>query len=440
VKRVLVLGAGLVARPLVRYFLARPGIRVTVADRERDRADALVAGAANGVAPAFDVDDAARLAALVADCDLAVSLLPYVHHAAVAEACIARGRHLVTTSYVSDAMRALDARARAAGVVLLNEVGLDPGIDHMSAMRIFDGVAARGGRVVSFRSYCGGLPAPEADTNPLGYKFSWSPRGVLLAGRNPARYLEDGEVVEVPGPELFDHHRAVEVPGAGTFEGYPNRDSLGYRDVYGLGDARTVFRGTLRLPGWCRAMKKMADLGMFALEPLAGPAPATWAEWTARLAGLPSTAGLRAAVAERIAVPVDSNILDRWEFLGLFSDEPLPGGSIAPLDTLVARMQEKMAYGPGERDQVVLFHEVVAEYPDHRERITSTLVAFGEPGGDSAMSRTVGLPAAIGARMVLEGRVRLTGVHVPVTPAIYGPVLDELATLGIECREAVNRL
>jgi len=221
-KRVLILGAGLVSRPHVRYLLNVPGFEVTVASRTVSKAEALIQGHAQGRALALDVDDQGALDALIEECDLAVSLLPYVHHPVVARLCVKHRKHMVTTSYVKDAMRALDGAAREAGVVLLNEVGVDPGIDHMSAMKVIHNVERRGGRITSFDSWCGGLPAPEANDNPLGYKFSWSPKGVLLAGRNPARFLKDGQIVEVPGEELFDHYWTVQIQGLGEFECYPN--------------------------------------------------------------------------------------------------------------------------------------------------------------------------------------------------------------------------
>ena len=212
---VTVLGAGLVAGPVVRHILEASSHTVTVAARSIDRANELVGGHPRGSAVAFDIDNAAALDGLAAKSDVLVSMLPYLHHVKVAEACIAHGHHLVTTSYVSPAMRALHDRAAAAGVVLLNELGLDPGIDHMSAMKIIHGVRAAGGTITSFRSYCGGLPAPESNDNPFGYKFSWSPRGVVLAARNAAKYLRDGVEVVVPGPDLFAHPERVTVEGAG---------------------------------------------------------------------------------------------------------------------------------------------------------------------------------------------------------------------------------
>jgi len=438
-KRVLVLGAGLVTRPMVSYLLEQPDIRLTVATRTVDKAQRMIAGHARGKAVALDVADEAALDAIVAEHDLIVSLLPYIHHVKVAKLCLAHRRHLVTTSYVSAEMRELDGAAREAGVLLLNEIGLDPGIDHMSAMRIINGVAARGGQVTGFISNCGGLPAPEANTNPWGYKFSWSPRGVVLAGRNAARYLWEGDLRQVPGPDLFGDMHHLTVEGLGQLEVYPNRDSLGYREIYGLHQARTLFRGTFRYPGHCATWKALADCGWLDLNAL----PVEGMSYGKLFCTLVGCEGRKPAetAARFLDLAPDAEPLRRFEWLGLFSDEPIPGpAEQSPLDVLAERLLLKLPYASGERDMIVLQHRVTAEHPGgETEKIVSSLIDFGQPGGDSAMSRTVSLPAAIAVRRILDGTIRETGVLVPVLPAVYDPVLDELATLGIAFEETVSR-
>jgi saccharopine dehydrogenase (NADP+, L-glutamate forming)/spermidine synthase len=433
VKKVLVLGAGMVSRPLVHYLLGRDDLAVTVADVEAERATAVVAGSARGRGVALDVRDRAAVDALVRECDLLVSLLPPDLHVAVAKLALEAKKHFVTTSYISAEMRALDEAVRAAGLTFLNEVGLDPGIDHMSALRIIHGIEGRGGTVTSFHSYCGALPAPEADTNPWGYKFSWSPRGVILAGRNSARYLEDGEEKWLPGEELFSRHWFVDVKGFGEFEAYYNRDSIPYIDTYGLTGVRDMFRATLRYAGWSYTMQKLADLGYFGLDDLTPP-PATYAELAAALAQALVGGDLAARVAETLEVDRASDTITRMEWLGLFAGEPIPWDDVptrSPLDALASRMLPMMPLENGERDLCVMQHEITGEYPSGtREMVTSTLVAFGEPGGDSAIARTVGLPSAIAATMVLDGGIADRGVLVPVLPSIYAPILDELAASG----------
>ena len=441
-KKVLVLGAGMVSGPLVRYLLDRPDLEVTVADVEAERAAAAVAGSARGKGLALDVRDRAAVDGLVDGCDLMVSLLPPDLHVAVAKHALEARRHFITTSYISDEMRALDGAVRGAGLTFLNEVGLDPGIDHMSALRIIHGIEGRGGTVTSFHSYCGALPAPEADTNPWGYKFSWSPRGVILAGRNSARYLEKGEERTLPGGKLFSRHWLVEVKGFGEFEAYYNRDSIPYVEAYGLSSARDMFRATLRYPGWSYTMQKLADLGYFDLQDLT-PSPGTYADLAAALAQVPAGGDLTARVAEALDVDTASDTITRMEWLGLFSGEAIPWEDLptgSPLDALASRMLALMPLEKGERDLCIMQHEIVGEYASGtRETIKSTLVAFGEPGGDSAIARTVGLPAAIAATMVLDGRIADRGVLVPVLPSIYVPVLDELASsAGVVFKERTS--
>jgi saccharopine dehydrogenase-like NADP-dependent oxidoreductase len=439
-KSVLVFGAGLVAKPLVQYLLDH-GFQVTVASRTLSKAEALVGGHGQGKAVAFDITkDSASLGDLVAQADLSVSLLPYIYHVQVAEHCIQHKKHLVTTSYVSDAMRALDGAAQKAGIILLNEIGLDPGIDHMSAMRIINQAHDAGGEIKSFRSYCGGLPAPDANDNPLGYKFSWSPRGVVLAGRNDARYKEHGHIVDVPNPRLFATHYLTWVEGLGDFEAYPNRNSLPYIEIYTIPETDTMYRGTLRNLGWCDVMQNLNQLGYFGLDERADLKGKAFRQVTAELLGKADTLDLRSDLAASLNISPTSGVMMAMEWLGLLDDTPVSEKATTVLDVLADQMLVKMPYGEGERDMVVLVHEFVAAYPDHQERISSTLIDYGIPGGETAMARTVGLPAAIGTRMILEGEITLTGVHIPVLPEIYEPVLDELEQLDIACVEKTETL
>jgi len=430
-KNVLVLGAGLVARPLVNYLLDRPEFAVVVADVEPVRAEKLVAGHPRGRAISLDIADRGALAAAVGRADLAVSMVPYTFHPLVAELAIEQGKHMVTASYAGPAMKAFDARAKEKGVVLLNELGLDPGIDHMEAMRIIHEVHESGGRVLAFTSWCGGLPAPESNTNPFGYKFSWSPRGVLLASKNSARFLKDGRIVSVPAADLFAAPEIIPIPGLGEFEGYPNRDSVSYRETYGIPEAQTVLRGTLRYAGWCETLRKMVELGLLD-ETAKDRSGATFLGLMRELSQAAPDGDVRAAVAAKLGLGRDCAILSRFDWLGLFEERPLPAAQSSAFDNLTALMVDKLAYGSGERDMIVLQHEFLVRTATGRnERIVTSLIDFGVPGGDSAMSRTVGLPAAIGARLVLEGRIRAAGVQVPVLPEIYEPILEELAALGV---------
>ena len=430
---VLVLGAGLVARPLVRYLLDQPDIGVTVASRTVEKARKLIEDHPDGQAHALDVQDRDALREQIEKADLVVSLLPWIHHLEVAKFCLDLGKHLVTTSYIKPEMQALDDAVKDKGLIFLNEIGLDPGIDHMSAMRVIDRAHAAGGKVVKFSSSCGGLPSPEANNNPLMYKFSWSPRGVLLAASNPALYKKGGETVSVPGEDLMRHCWPMEIKGLGDFEVYPNRDSLAYIDTYGLHEAQTMFRGTIRYAGHCDSWAKMMDLGLFDTKERDLDAMTLKMLLGELLGGTPNP---KAALVQRFGA--NDPLIEKLEFLGYFIDTPIGEGIDTPLDALCEQMEARMPYEEGERDMILLLHKFEIETDGLRKKVDCKMVEFGQPGGDSAMARTVALPAAIAVKLILEGEISLKGVWAPVDARIYNPVLDELETLGIVVEEALE--
>lgn len=434
-RTILVLGAGLIARPLLRFLLTRYEYRVIVATIDVPRAQALMGDHPRGEVVKLDARDSTAAAALIGQADLVVSLLPAEFNPAVARLCVAHRRHFVSTSYVAPEMAALDDDARRAGVLLLNEMGLDPGIDHMSAAAIVRRLSGFGGRVIAFQSCCGGFPAFDANTNPWGYKFSWSPQAVMQAGRQPARYLRSGEVVEVRGGELFATCWPYELEGLGVFEVYPNRDALKYISPYRLDGVESMFRGTIRYPGWCATMRAAAQLGLFDVERRDWPAGTTYAEFIVRLVPTGRSSAPE-RVAEFVGVSVDSEVIARLEWAGLFSDRPIPLGHASPLEIFGNRLMKLMMYQPGERDQVVLKHLFTVAYPDgSKEEIRAMLVQTGESWGDSAMARTVSLPAAVAADLVLSNGVGARGVQIPVLREIYEPVLEVLEYRGIVLRE-----
>ncbi|HOW44722.1 MAG TPA: saccharopine dehydrogenase C-terminal domain-containing protein [Candidatus Aminicenantes bacterium] len=438
--KILVLGAGLVSRPGVHYLLEQKGLQVTVASRTVSKAENLVKGFANGRALPVDVENEKQLAGLIAQNDIVISLLPWIHHVKVAGLCLEHGKNMVTTSYVSEGMKKLAPAVLAKGLIFLNEIGVDPGIDHMSAMKIIHQVEAEGGKVLHFHSYCGGLPAPEHNDNPFGYKFSWSPRGVVLASRNSARFLEDGRIVEIPGKDLFAAPKVEEVEGLGKFEVYPNRDSVPYKELYGLKDALTVIRGTYRNIGWCETLKKIVELGLVDETPQAGLKGISFKQMTAGLVGAAPGQDVKKETARKLGIAASSAVMKRLEWLGLFSGETIPEAGNY-LDVLSAQLQKKLFFKEGEKDLLLLRHRFVVENKDKtRDLITSTLIDFGIPFGDSSMARTVSLPMAIGTRLIAEGRITRQGVFIPVTPDVYLPVLAELETLNIKMAEKRSRL
>jgi saccharopine dehydrogenase (NADP+, L-glutamate forming) len=433
-KKVLILGAGMVVKPIVTYLLEK-GYHVTVATRTKSKADAMIQGHINGTSVAWTVDDTAGLDQMIAGHDLCVSLLPWIHHIMVAKHCIRHRKNMVTTSYVKPEMKALDQEARDAGIIILNELGLDPGIDHMGAMRIIDHVHEKGGKVEEFYSICGALPAPEAATNPFKYKFSWSPKGVVMAGNNDGRYLRHGKEVYVPTEDLFKNPLAVDFPGVGILEIYPNRDSMPYIELYGIPETRTMMRGTFRHPGWCEALDAMKAMKLLTSDnhDFTGK---TYAEMVATLIGESSAENIREKTARHLGLAPDAHALDAMEWLGVFSNERMVRRNDTPFEIVSDLMIAKMELGQEERDMVAMQHVFLASYPDgKKEVIKSSMLDFGTLATDTAVARTVALPAAVGVEMILKGEISVKGVYIPVIPDIYNPILDALEAMDIKMVE-----
>jgi len=450
-KKVLILGAGLVARPIISYLLSR-GYTLTVASNTPDRSEKMINGHPAGKSVFWEASDEQGLDLLVSLHDLTVSLLPYAFHPEVARHCIARRKNMVTTSYVKPEMRAMDSGAREAGIIILNEIGLDPGIDHMSAMRIIDHIHSKGGAVLEFYSLCGALPAPEAADNPFRYKFSWSPKGVVMAGNNDALYLRHGKPVSIPTISLFKNPFKINFPELGILDVYPNRDSISYREIYGIPEAQTVFRGTFRYEGWCESLDVMKTLGLISYDKF-NMEGMTYADMlrhqirtldekgkSREIFTLPAEKVIQVPIREEIArfldQPAGIYALDALEWLGLFEDKPMNRHTDSTFEVVSDLMIGKMGLGENERDMVVMQHTFLAGYSDgSREVIRSRMLDFGIPGSDTSIARTVALPAAIGAEMILTGAIGEKGVHVPVIPGIYEPVLKQLESLGIKMNE-----
>jgi len=400
----------------------------------------------NASAIKLDVEDAADLdllESLTAEHDAVVSMLPYLFHPVAAKVAVKHKKHFFTTSYATDFMRQLHQQAQQADIVIINECGVDPGTDHMSAMKIIDHVHANGGKVISFKSYCGGLPAPDCNTNPFGYKLSWAPRGVLLASRNNAHFLENGTVKDIQGKDLFDNYVVEDTP-IGKVEGYPNRDSVHYLDVYGLKDCQTIIRGTYRYPGWCGTIKKIGDLGYLDINVVAlegkSYAELTWSAIHSEGVSPKNNNNLPNQVAAHLNLQPTDKIISNMEWLGLFSDQIVPKGVNTYLDALCALCKEKLRYSGGERDMILMKHEFIVEYADRKEWITSTLIDYGIPNGDTSMSRTVSLPVGIAVRLVLDGHFKLTGLQFPTRSELYTPILNDLESMGIKFVEKVEKV
>lgn len=442
-KTILLIGAGRSSAHLIRYLVEHAGaenwhIRIGDLDVEGTRHRTGHAGCTEVFS--LDASHAEDRRGAMAEADLIISMLPASMHVEVARDCIALKKDVITPSYVADEMWPLDKEAREAGILILNEMGVDPGIDHMSAMKLIDGIRARGGRVKSFESYTGGLVAPESDTNPWHYKVTWNPRNVVLAGSGgTARYRHAGMLKYIPYPQLFSRVTPVDVPGYGRFEGYANRDSLKYLDVYGLQGVDTLLRGTLRKDGFCSAWQALVELGLtddtFAIP---DAAVQSWRMLTASFAPITSSSRLEQDLAQ--AFGWSHEVLERLVWLGIFEDRPLGISSGSPAAALQRLIEEKWKLSPGDKDLLVMWHRFVAEEGGSRYELTSWLTTEGEDPIYTAMSRTVGLPIGIAARRILRGEWHMKGIVLPVIPEIYLPVLDELESFGITFRESISPL
>ncbi|XP_040063451.2 alpha-aminoadipic semialdehyde synthase, mitochondrial isoform X2 [Ixodes scapularis] len=445
-KKVLVLGAGYVSAPLVEYLTRDDSVHVVIGSALQKEGEALATKTPNTDSVVVDVTKTSdAIQNLVKESDLVVSLLPYSLHPTIAHQCIRHGTNMVTASYCTPEMRELHNAAAEANITVLNEVGLDPGIDHLLAMECFDEVRRKGGKIVSYVSYCGGLPAPEHADNALRYKFSWSPKSSIINSMGWAKYLENGKEQEiVAGGGLLDSAHEVDFLPGFNLEGYPNRDSLSYKSTYGINYAHTVLRGTLRYKGFSSSMKGLQMLGLLSDDPHPSLHPRgpdiTWRQFMSALLGQQDnllTSNIRNLIFERV---------DKCELrtravedLGLLEDIPVEKKS-TPLDTLVFHLSNKLAYEPGERDLVIMRHEIGIQWHDEKKETRQiNMVTYGDPNGYSAMAKTVGYPAAIAAKMILQGEIQAKGMVLPFAQEIYAPMLQRLKNEGIKYSEKTTK-
>lgn len=430
VKQVLLLGSGFVAKPTVDILSSNKDIEVTVACRTLEKAQQLAGSVAKAIS--LDVSDEKALDDAVSKVDLVISLIPYIYHHLVVESAIRHKKNVVTTSYINPKLKALEPKIHEAGITVMNEIGLDPGIDHLYAVKTIDEVHKAGGEIKSFLSYCGGLPAPEASGNPLGYKFSWSSRGVLLALTNFAKYWQDGNIVDVKSEDLMATAKPYFIYPGFAFVCYPNRDSTTYKELYSIPEAETVIRGTLRYQGFPEFIKALVDLGFLKeTEQDAFKSAIAWNDAFAKLIGAASSSekDLVAKISELATFKDEADkerIISGFKWLGLFSDKKItPRGN--PLDTLCATLEELCQYEEGERDMVVLQHKFGIKWADGKEETrTSTLVDYGDPKGYSSMAKLVGVPCAVATEQIFDGTLSKKGLLAPMTPEINDPIMKTL--------------
>lgn len=434
-KKILLLGAGRSSYSLIQYLIKlvqQNQWQLTVGDNSIDAVNAKLKAASNTSAIAFDVDDIHQREQVIKDSDLVISLLPPPFHYKIAVTCLQFSKHLLTASYVSEEINNLDKQAKDKGVLILMETGLDPGIDHMSAKLEIDRIKEEGGKLVAFKSYTGGLVAPESDNNPWNYKVTWNPRNVVLAGQGTVKYLEKGAYKFIPYHHLFTRTETVYVDGYGSFEGYANRDSLKYISIYGLEGTPSFIRGTLRKPGFCSAWNVLVQLGLtedsYEIDNLSS---LSYSQFTESF--LPEGEGsLRKRIADYLNIAPEAEVLDKVEWLGLLEDKKIGLSKGTPANILQKLIEEKWQLGKEDKDMIVMQHQYEYELQGKRKKLVSSLVVKGENSSDTAMAKTVGLPLGIAAKLILQNKIALTGVHIPIRKEIYAPILKELAELGIK--------
>lgn len=433
-KEIVLIGAGRSATTLIDYILERCGQydwHLTVCDMDLDLARSKIAGSSHATAEALDIDNLDKRRTLIKKADLLVSMLPPFLHTELAKDCIAYKTPMINASYVSKEMSSFHKAAEAAGIYFLCEMGLDPGIDHMSAMHLMDNIRGTGGVIESFKSYTGGLVAPESDDNPWHYKFSWSPRNVVIAGQGTAQFIENGAYQFTPYHRVFSQTKTIEVPGMGEWESYANRDSLSYRDKYDLNGVKTLYRGTIRHKGFCKAWNVLVQLGMtdshFSL-----PKDRSFTYRDLIESFCPSgVEPLRHRLSQMTDSRIDDHIIDQIEWLGLFDDQPIDPKFNSPADVLEDLLLKKWKLSETDKDMIIMQHEIEYTLDNRLYFLKSTLTEIGENSINTAMSRLVGLPMAGFIKHALTEGTAIRGVKVPVSKAIYQPVLKELSTLGV---------
>jgi len=441
-KQILVLGAGLSSTYLIDYLLKHSTTQnyfVTIGDRSLQTAKKALNGHPNGTAIKFDVNDSDMRATHISKADVVVNMLPPSYQFLVALDCVTHARPMVSASYRNKRMQELDRDANRKGILLLTELGLDPGIDHMIAMSIINRIRKKNGTITSFRSYGGALPAPDSIDNPLKYFITWNPRNVVMAGEFGAQFRENGRIKMVPFHNLFQYSWSINVDGIGPMEVYPNRDTLFYRTNFDITQAKTVMRGTIRYPGWCETWLQIVRLGM-PNETLRIPNlhDLTYREFTEMFVPLDVNGSvLEQRVANYLHINPTGHIMNNLKWLGLFSEKKIGCKGETAAEVLVHLLQNKLRIGPGQRDMIILVAEVdgMFEQPNARREVhTVTLIEYGDEQF-SAINKTVGLPIGVTVKLLLENKIPLTGSQIPTHPLIYEPVLKELRAAGLTFRQ-----
>lgn len=440
-RKILIIGAGKSASYLIKYLLDKStseNLHIIIGDVNIEHAKKLIGNHNNAQAIVLDVFDKTSRERAVADSDIVISMLPARFHIEVAQDCITFGKHMVTASYISDEMQALDALAKEKGLVFMNEIGVDPGIDHMSAMQVIDRIREKGGKMILFESFCGGLVAPESDDNLWNYKFTWNPRNVVVAGQGgSAKFLQEGTYKYIPYNRLFRRTEFLDVDGYGRFEVYANRDSLKYQSVYGLDNVKTLYRGTMRRVGFSRAWNMFVQLGMtddsYTIDDSENM---SYRDFVNAFLPYSHTDSVELKFRYQLKIDQDDLIWDKLLELDIFSStKKVELVRATPAQILQKILMDSWTLAEDDKDMLVMYHKFGYELHGEKHQIDATMVSLGEDQIYTAMAKTVGLPVAIATLAILNGKIATPGVQLPITKEVYEPILSELETFGITFNE-----
>jgi saccharopine dehydrogenase-like NADP-dependent oxidoreductase len=436
-RNILIIGAGRSASSLIQYLLQKSdqeNLHVTIGDLSLELAKRKTNNHKNATAIQLDIHNDSQRHAEIQKADIVISMLPAHMHIDVAKDCIRFKKHMVTASYVSDAMQELDAEAKENGLVFMNEIGLDPGIDHMSAMKVLDDIREKGGKMLLFESFCGGLVAPESDNNLWNYKFTWAPRNVVLAGQGgAAKFIQEGRYKYIPYHKLFRRTEFLAVEGYGKFEGYANRDSLKYRSVYGLDDVLTLYRGTIRRVGFSKAWNMFVQLGMtddtYTME---NSETMSFREFTNSFLPYHPTDSVEIKMRLALNIEQDDIMWDKLLELDLFNPNKIVGlKNGTPAQILERILNDRWTLQPEDKDMIVMYHKFGYERDGKEHQIDSKMVCIGDDQTYTAMAKTVGLPVAMATLQILNGNIKTPGVQLPIRKEVYEPILKELEEFGV---------
>lgn len=439
-KKILVIGSGRSSTSLIKYLLDNSDLEkwtVTVVDFNLKLAESKIGNHPNGFSYQLDANDDVKRKEYIKSSDVVISMLPAHMHFKVLKDSVDCGVHVITPSYITDEIKTLNENALKNKVLVLNELGLDPGIDHMSAKKLIDQVKAKGGDVKGFESYTGGLVAPESDDNPWNYKFTWNPRNVVLAGQGgSAKFIKEGKYKYIPYHKLFRRTEIIDVPGYGKFEGYPNRDSLKYRSIYELDDISTMYRGTLRKVGFCRAWNIFVQLGAtddsYIVE---GSENMTNREFINSFLKFNTYDSVELKLRHYLRIEQDDYMWEKLVWLGIFEDKKIGLKDASPAQILQKILQEKWTLSPQDKDMIVMWHRVTYTLDKIEKELISHMAYIGKDSNITAMSDTVGLPLGIATKMLLNESIKTRGVVLPLDKQIYDPILKELKQYGIDFLE-----